>query len=77
MEQNHKVAWLLEAANAGAIRIDEEHGKATQLVRTAPGDPSVKPVLDTAFGPREEVPLGKYDSIFATGWTELGALLEL
>jgi hypothetical protein len=72
----HKVAWLLEAANAGAVRIDEEHHKATRLVRTAPGDPSVKPVLDTAFGPRDEVPLGTYDSIFAAGWSELGGLLE-
>jgi hypothetical protein len=77
VQQDSKVAWLLEAANAGTIRIDEEHGKATKLVRTAPGEGSVKSVLDTAFGPREEVPLGKYDSIFASGWTELGALLEL
>jgi hypothetical protein len=71
----HKVAWLLEAAIDGTIDLDDS-GSSMRLTRLAPGDAEAADVLDTAFGGRDSITLGKYDKTFAAGWGELGSKLE-
>src|SRR3546814_18286642 len=75
VQPEHKVAWLIEAAIEGAIDLVEEGGKTVRLVRTAPGSAPTAEVLDTMFGGRDEIGLGKYDPSFAAGWTKVSALL--
>jgi hypothetical protein len=76
LKPEHKVAWLIEAAISGAVELVEEGGKTVKIQRTAPGDPETERILDTAFGGREEITLGGYDTTFAAGWSEVGASLE-
>jgi hypothetical protein len=76
VEPNHKIAWLIEAAIAGAIDLQEEDGKVKRIVRLAPGDPDTSPVLDKAFGGRTTIELGTYDPTFASGWTQLDSVLD-
>lgn len=76
VKPEHKVAWLLEAAIAGAVQIDETGKKAVRLVRTNAGPQELRDVLDTAFIGRDEIELGSYDSSFAGAWTKVGSQLE-
>src|SRR3546814_15130566 len=71
VQPEHKVAWLIEAAIEGAIDLVEEGGKTVRLVRTAPGSAPTAEVLDTMFGGRDGIELGKYDPSFAAGWTKV------
>jgi hypothetical protein len=73
---DHKTAWLIEAAIQGAIDLDEPSKGHVRLTRTAPGNPDTQPILDTAFGGRSEITLGSYDSVFASGWSKIDALLD-
>ena len=75
VSSGHKVAWLLEQAISGTIELDDS-GSSMRLTRLAPGDAYAQDVLDTAFGGRDSITLGKYDKRFASGWTELGSKLE-
>ncbi|HLM63694.1 MAG TPA: DUF2207 domain-containing protein [Acidimicrobiales bacterium] len=76
VRNEHKVAWLVQAAIDGAVDIEEEGDRATGLRRTGPGDAEAQPVLDAAFGGRDHISLGTYDRRFSTGWTRLGQDLE-
>ena len=60
----HKVAWLIQAAIDGEIDLVEEEGKQVRLVRKG----QLSGPLATAFGGRDEIELGSYDSTFARGW---------
>ena len=75
VKPEHKVAWLLEAAIAGAVDLDDTDGDV-RLSRTAPGASDVQDVLDTAFGGRDAITLGTYDKTFASGWSALGTRLD-
>jgi hypothetical protein len=68
----HKVAWLIQAAINGEIELVEEEKKKVRLVRKG----ELSGPLSTAFGGREEIELGKYDSKFATGWGQVGDQLK-
>lgn len=76
VEAHHKVAWLIDAAIDGAVELVDDRPGRVRLLRTAPGSQEQQRVLDKAFGGRTEVELGEYDAEFASGWTELGAVLE-
>jgi predicted membrane protein DUF2207 len=75
---NHKVAWLIDAANKGAVEMVDDDGdaKPDRLVRTGPGDAATTPILDEAFGDRTEILLGSYDLKFAGAWGTVGEQLE-
>jgi hypothetical protein len=73
---DHKTAWLIEAAIQGAIELDEPDKGEVRLTRTAPGNADTQPILDTAFGGRSQMTLGSYDSQFASGWSKIDALLD-
>jgi hypothetical protein len=71
----HKVAWLIEAAIAGSVDLEEDGGRAVRLTRP-PGAATLPAPLETAFGDRSEIQLGRYDPQFAAGWSAVGAELE-
>ena len=71
----HKVAWLIEAAIAGDVDLDEEGGKAVRLRRTG-HSPDRSGILDVAFGGRDQIELGKYDESFGQAWGQVGMQLE-
>lgn len=71
----HKVAWLIDAAIAGAVDLDES-GKTVRLLRNpGTGPAELQGPLDRMFGGRREITLGAYDPTFARGWEEVGAQL--
>ena len=72
VRSEHKVAWLIQAAIDGSVDLVEEDGRAIRLVKKGP----LPGPLSTAFGGREEVELGSYDSTFASGWGLIEAQLE-
>jgi hypothetical protein len=76
VQQQHKVAWLIEAAIEGAVDLVEEDGKTVRIDRLAPGKPATQEVLDTMFRGRETITLGAYEATFAKGWAEVGTQLE-
>jgi hypothetical protein len=68
----HKVAWLIDAAIRGEIDLVEEDDKDIRLVRK--GD--LTGPLVAAFGGRDEIELGSYDSQFASGWGQIDTQLQ-
>jgi hypothetical protein len=76
LQPEHKVAWLIEAAIAGAVDLEEEGGKTVRIDRLADGDVATRGLLDGMFGDRTSITLGKYDATFAGGWSALGTTLE-
>jgi hypothetical protein len=76
VQPEHKVAWLLEAAIAGAVDIDESEKRKVKLVRTDAGPPEFRKLLDQAFGGRPEIELGKYDPTFAAAWANVDSQLS-
>jgi hypothetical protein len=75
VREEHKVAWLIEAAIADAVELVEEGGKAVRLVRKDGGSHEMRGILDPAFAGRPEIQLGKYDPSFATAWGQVGTQL--
>jgi hypothetical protein len=70
----HKVAWLLEAAIAGHVSLDEQDGELT-LTRLAPNPPvtdATTQMLDIGFAGRPSLALGSYDASFAAMWKAVG-----
>ena len=80
--------WVAEQAAAGTVGLqapddspdDDEAKKSVVLVRRQDGEGFAKEVLDTAFGGRERITLGRYDRKFARASTmvkgHLGAWRE-
>lgn len=72
VQNEHKVAWLIEAAIAGAVEIvDKGRGRLVRGQRGTPYDAA----LDRMFGGRSQIDLGTYDEEFAAGWTMVSAEL--
>jgi hypothetical protein len=71
----HKVAWLMNEAIAGAIDVDDSSSPVV-LRRRDLGDPTAAPVLNAMFDGRDEIALGRYDRDFAAGWGRLSNDLE-
>ena len=72
----HKVAWLIQSAIDGAIDLVEEGKKDMKLVKKSDLAADGHAPLRTAFGGRDEIELGSYDSTFASGWAAIDAQLE-
>jgi hypothetical protein len=71
----HKAAWLIQAAIDGAIDLDDRSGPI-RLTRTGPGRPDQQPILDQAFDGASEITLGSYDRHFAAAWSQLDRQLQ-
>lgn len=76
VSNDHKVAWLIEAASNGLVDISQEGKKGGTLTRTDAPDRPLPPVLAEAFGDRNTIELGSYDKTFAGAWEGLGAELD-
>jgi hypothetical protein len=75
VRQEHKVAWLIQAAVDGAVDLDEHDGTVT-LTRTGPGTVEDTDVLDMAFRGRDRFDLDGYDRDFASAWGHLSRELD-
>jgi hypothetical protein len=77
VQQEHKVAWLVQAAIEGAVHIEEDEGHdPTALIRTGPGSGRTAALLDVMFDGRQRIELGTYDEHFGRGFGEVGQELE-
>jgi Predicted membrane protein (DUF2207) len=76
VSDEHKVAWLIQAAIDGVIELDDSEG--TRLTRLDRGRPNAEEaaVVDRMFRSQDVIELGSYDRDFAAGWRDLGARLE-
>ena len=81
-----KVAWLLEAAIAGHMTLDERDKSVTLTRLPAPPPPvgaqpasadDTAQLLDIAFAGRPSITLGSYDPSFAAMWHAVGARLTM
>ncbi len=72
VRENHKVAWLISAAAAGYLDIEEGGQGVTLVRRPGPDESSTSRMLHTAFGDRERLTLGAYDPDFAATWQMIG-----
>jgi len=68
VKDHHLAAWLLESAVRGEIDIEGQMDSATIVRTDVPAHPTAEPVLQRMFNGRERIPLGGYDSQFASGW---------
>jgi hypothetical protein len=75
VRNEHKAAWLIQAAIDGAVDLDDQSGPI-RLTRTGPGRPDEQAILDQAFGGASEITLGSYDRHFASAWSSLQRQLE-
>ena len=73
---DHKTAWLLEAAIRDEIELDLDNPKPTIRRGSAEPNEAVGQVLDTMFGRSATIDLGKYNKKFSKGWEKLGTELE-
>jgi hypothetical protein len=76
VQPEHKVAWLIQAAIDGAIELVEEDKKDIKLIKKGDLSADGQGPLRTAFGGRDEIELGSYDSTFASGWAAIDAELD-
>jgi hypothetical protein len=75
VQPEHKVAWLIEAAIAGAVKLDEMGTIVRLSRRPGTGPAEIQGPLDRMFGGRGAIHLGTYDPTFAKGWEEVGVQL--
>ncbi len=74
----HKVAWLIQAAVDGVIEL-EGTGRSNTTIRRiagAPATPDQQAVFARMFARGPVLTLGKYDKDFAKGWSMVSSQLE-
>ena len=74
--QQHKVAWLIQAAIDGAIELDDTNGTRITRLPGTPATPDQEAVLGAMFASGATIELGSYDRSFANGWGALGSRLS-
>jgi len=76
VRDEHKVAWLIQAAIDGVVDLDDSTGKTVvRRVADAPAPPEQQRILATMFAKRSEIRLGTYDKDFARAWRQVGDAL--
>ena len=75
VRDEHKVAWLIQAAIDGVVDIDEEQGTTVRRIAGAPASGEQQDVLGRMFATGPTIELGAYDKDFAKGWSHLGERL--
>lgn len=77
VRNEHKVAWLIQAAIDGVIDIDDNGGRTTiRRIAGAPATAEQQAVFTRMFATGPVIELGKYDKHFASGWALVGSQLE-
>jgi hypothetical protein len=68
VRNEHKVAWLIQAAIDGVIDIDDTNGVQIRRISGAPASDEQQAIFARMFAGGPVVVLGKYDKDFASGW---------
>lgn len=76
VRNEHKVAWLIQAAIDGVIDIDDRAGTRIRRIAGAPASAEQQPVFTRMFAGGPDIELGKYDRDFASGWSLVGSQLD-
>ncbi len=76
VRDEHKVAWLIQAAIDGVIELDDREGTRMTRIAGAPAAPDQQVVFSQMFTTGPALELGSYDRSFATGWSTLGSQLS-
>ena len=77
VRNEHKVAWLLEAAALGELELRQSGDDEIELLRgNAQPRPAARNALERIFSSGDRVELGEYDAKFATAWEDLGSDLD-
>jgi hypothetical protein len=76
VRQEHKVAWLIQAAIDGVIELDDRDGTRITRLPGVAGAPDQEAVFSRMFTSDPTIELGSYDRSFASGWSQLGVQLE-
>ncbi|MEQ8840358.1 MAG: DUF2207 domain-containing protein [Acidimicrobiales bacterium] len=76
VHDDHKTAWLLEAAIREEIVLDSDDDDPSISRGTAEPNHAVGQILDSMFGGDSVISLEKYNPSFAGGWTTLGSELD-
>jgi hypothetical protein len=76
VRNEHKVAWLIQAAIDGVIDIDDRGGTAIRRIAGAEASPEQQPVFARMFLSGPVIELGGYDRHFASGWSLVGSQLD-
>lgn len=69
----HRVAWLLEAAAAGVVEIDDTGSGAVTLRRGGTRVGETSQLLGVAFAGRDTLSLGAYDPSFSAMWKSVAS----
>jgi hypothetical protein len=76
VRNEHKVAWLIQAAIDGVIDLDDQGGGMTlRRIAGAPASPEQQAVFARMFVAGPVLELGSYDKGFASGWSLIGSQL--
>ena len=76
VDNDHKVAWLIDQAAKGAIELEDDDPKKAVLRWKGGAAAEDDAILRRLFNQRETVTLGSYDKSFASGWSALGTQLD-
>jgi hypothetical protein len=72
VRDQHKVAWLINAAADGYLDLEEDLLGVTLVRRSRRDRSPTSGTLGRMFGKRERLPLGSYDPEFAYAWSRIG-----
>lgn len=75
VRNEHKVAWLIQAAIDGVIDLDDQDGMTLRRIAGAPASPEQQAVFARMFVTGPVLKLGSYDKGFASGWSLIGSQL--
>ena len=77
VSNQHKVAWLIQAAVDGVIDLEGEGSSTTiRRIAGAPASPDQQAVFARMFAKGPSLSLGTYDKGFADGWALVGQQLD-
>jgi hypothetical protein len=76
VRNEHKVAWLIQAAIDGVIDLDDRDGTTIRRIAGAPASTEQQAVLGRMFVTGPVIELGSYDKDFASGWGLVGTQLD-
>jgi hypothetical protein len=76
VRNEHKVAWLIQAAIDGVIDLDDQDGTTIRRIAGAPATAEQQAVFSRMFVTSPHLALGSYDRDFAAGWSMVGSELS-
>jgi hypothetical protein len=76
VRNEHKVAWLVQAAVDGVIDLDDQDGTTIRRIAGAPASDEQQAVFSRMFRTGPVIELGRYDKDFAAGWSLVGSELS-